>query len=185
MAKPRHIKHKILELSKNGVNFYQISKILHCSIGTVSYHLIPGNKEKAKFRQIKYREQSPIHLKIETFNKPNDIIIFKIRRLIKSKIRTFDKKEDMLFNEQDLLAKIGDNPICYLTGTPINLLDSKSYQLDHIIPKSKGGDNSLENCGLAISEANRSKCDLLIEEYLILCEKVLIYNGYVVQRPNV
>lgn len=54
------------------------------------------------------------------------------------------------------------------------------YQLDHIIPVSKGDDNSLENMGIAIPIANQAKTDLTLEEYLDLCKQVLEHNGYTV-----
>lgn len=81
-----------------------------------------------------------------------------------------------MFNEELLLEKIGDNPVCYLTGRPINLEDSRSYNLDHIIPKSKGGNNSLENCQIACRDANQAKNDLTYDEFIQLCKDVLAYH---------
>lgn len=79
----------------------------------------------------------------------------------------------MNFTPQELMDKIGPSPKCYLTGDIINLEDSRSYELDHIIPKSKGGDNSLENCGVTVKIANRVKTDLVIGELIEICEKIL------------
>lgn len=56
------------------------------------------------------------------------------------------------------------------------------YQLDHIIPVSKGEDNSLENMGITIPIANQAKTDLTLEEYLDLCKQVLEYHGYIVTK---
>lgn len=102
-----------------------------------------------------------------------------IKTILKNKIIRFhrDKKlwkyPPMTFKVKDLLEKIGENPICYLTGRPINLLDGQSYHLDHIIPKNKGGENSLENCNIACRDANQAKGNLLHEEFILLCEEVL------------
>ena len=102
-----------------------------------------------------------------------------IKTILKNKIIRFhrDKKlwkyPPMTFKVKDLLEKIGENPICYLTGRPINLLDGQSYHLDHIIPKSKGGNNSLENCNIACKEANQAKSNLSQEEFYLLCLDVV------------
>jgi 5-methylcytosine-specific restriction endonuclease McrA len=82
----------------------------------------------------------------------------------------------MKFNAKDLLKKIGDDPVCQLTGRPINLSDGPSYHLDHIIPKNKGGDNSLDNCQIVCREANQAKGDLLPEEFIALCKEVLLWH---------
>jgi 5-methylcytosine-specific restriction endonuclease McrA len=75
-----------------------------------------------------------------------------------------------------LLEKIGDNPVCYLTGRKIDLLDGKSYHLDHIIPKDKGGSNTLDNCNIACKDANQAKGNLLYHEFILLCEEVLDHH---------
>jgi hypothetical protein len=106
-----------------------------------------------------------------------------LHKILGTKITRFgrDKKkgtyEAMSFNSKDLLKKIGDNPICALTGRPINLLDGPSYHLDHIVPKKRGGDNSLDNCQILCREANQAKGDLLTEEFLELCQEVLEWNS--------
>lgn len=105
-----------------------------------------------------------------------------INTILKNKIIRFhrDKKEwkypPMSFKVKDLRSKIGDNPICYLTGRPIDLLDGKSYHLDHIIPKNKGGLNTLDNCNIACKDANQAKGNLLYDEFLSLCKEVLEFN---------
>jgi 5-methylcytosine-specific restriction endonuclease McrA len=83
----------------------------------------------------------------------------------------------MSFKVDDLLNKIGDNPICYLTGRPINLLDGKSYHLDHIIPKNRGGTNTLDNCDIACKDANQAKSNLMYEEFIELCKEILDHQN--------
>lgn len=105
-----------------------------------------------------------------------------INTILKNKIIRFhrDKKEwkypPMTFKVKDLLQKIGDNPVCYLTGRKIDLLDGKSYHLDHIIPKNKGGVNTLDNCNIACKDANQAKGNLLYSEFILLCEEVLNHH---------
>jgi 5-methylcytosine-specific restriction endonuclease McrA len=77
------------------------------------------------------------------------------------------------FTLKQFLDKVGAEPKCYLTGVPIDLSDTSSYHLDHIIPSSRGGDNSLENCGLASAAANKAKSDLTLDEFRHLCRLVI------------
>lgn len=82
----------------------------------------------------------------------------------------------------NIKEKIGKNPKCYLTGRPIDLSKARTYHFDHIIPVSKGGDNSIENFGIATKEANQAKSDLFLEDFIKLCIDVLTHNGYKVRK---
>ncbi|MFD2922166.1 HNH endonuclease [Halobacillus naozhouensis] len=52
-----------------------------------------------------------------------------------------------------------DNRKCYLCG-------KYGDTIDHIIPKSKGGISSFQNCCCACEDCNRSKGNLSLERYL-------------------
>lgn len=163
------MKEKILKLRNEGKTYTEIQNILGCSKGTISYHCGKGQKEKSNNRLKKLRKEKSLLRKIQVFkNRTNDF----------QRDRGKNREYDINFTYQDVLDKIGDNPICYLTGKPIKLNDIKSFQLDHRIPVSKGGDNSLENLELTLKKANQSKHDMTLEEYLELCTEVLKYNGY-------
>jgi len=82
-----------------------------------------------------------------------------------------------MFKLKELIKKIGDDPRCYWTGRRINLNSRRSYHLDHLIPKSRGGDNSLKNCVLACREANQGHGDSLPEEYIKLSCEVAVFKG--------
>jgi 5-methylcytosine-specific restriction endonuclease McrA len=81
-----------------------------------------------------------------------------------------------MFTVKDLVEKIGDDPICYLTGRKIDLNHSKAYHLDHVVPKSRGGDDTLDNCQIACREANFAKGDLSYDEFIQLCKEVLEHH---------
>ena len=169
----------IFELRDRGYSYNKISLQLNCSKSIVSYHCGIGQKTKTLIRNTEYRKKNVILKKIHRFYQPkrnNSITLLSsnknVRYKLSSKIRKFGDYKPM-FTVEDLLNKIGDNSICYLTGLPIDLNDSKSYQLDHKIPKSRGGDNSLENCELVSKRANMSKSDMTYDEYIELCKLVL------------
>ena len=90
----------------------------------------------------------------------------------------------MAFTIQEFLDKVGDHPICSLTGRSIDLMKPASYQLDHIVPRSKGGDNSLDNCQLTCKEANQAKHNLTKKEFLQLCKEVVDYHKLREQDSN-
>ena len=90
--------------------------------------------------------------------------------------RTQNKTEGLviMFTNQELKSKIERNPYCYLTGDKLDLSDSQTWSLDHVIPRSKGGDNSLDNCGLATKTANQMKGDQTYVEFVQNCVKVIM-----------
>lgn len=136
-------------------------------------------------RNQKRRKSNPLRTKIERFRETKqsskEVKYNGGTAIERLKIKTWhfvriSKKEgygERMFNEHQLLEKIGENPVCYLTGRPIDLKDSRSYNLDHIVARSKGGDNSLGNCQIACRDANQAKNDLTYDEFIQLCKDVL------------
>lgn len=193
------LKIKILELRKQGYTYNKIKETLGCSKGTISFHCGDGQKEKNNLRLKKRRKNNPLIKKIEHFcskrkntinehyEKTNEITDKTIKLKIRNKVINFFRKQGsrngkykgynkFMFTTEQLLEKIGNNPVCYLTGIPIDLNKSRSYHLDHIVPKSRGGDDSLDNCQIACRAANQAKGDLLVEEFIELCKKVIQKN---------
>lgn len=68
------------------------------------------------------------------------------------------------YTYHDALKHLGGTQLkCYLTGIPINILED-DYQLDHILPVSKGGTNELTNMAITCVAANQMKGGLTNEE---------------------
>jgi 5-methylcytosine-specific restriction endonuclease McrA len=183
------LKEKILSLREQGFSYNKIKKELNCSKSTICFHLC-GEEVKENFnkRQRKRRKDFPLRKKIETFLiikketkkqvvKGESFQFIMSRMKIKTWHFTKNKKtgdySKRMFTEHELLEKIGTNPKCYLTGRPIDLRESTSYALDHFKPRSKGGDNSLENCEIACIEANQAKHKMTYEEFVELCRDVV------------
>ena len=183
------LKNKILELRNKNYSYSQIQKELNCSKATICYYCGSNQKEKTLKRNKKYQKlRHPLCKKIEFFlskyknkYKSTTQIRKTVYSKIKSKIKTFStingEYQNMSFTVDELLNKIGNDPICGLTGRSIDLNLSKTYQLDHIIPKSKGGDNSINNCRLTCREANVAKNDMTDEEFIQLCYDVVKHNN--------
>ena len=183
-------KDKILELWSKGYSYRQIQAKLGCSKGTIAYHCGEGQKYKSFCRsKIKRDNQHPLVRKVETFrtkkfftsnNKKTIPVRNKLKEKLYIRIHNFSLEKsgvyNMLFTVEDLLQKIGNNPKCSLSGRPIDLMDSKSYELDHIVSRSNGGDNSLENCQLLLKSVNRMKHNLDLEEFISLCKDIANNN---------
>ena len=185
----------ILALKAKGYTYNQIRDELGCSKGTIAYHLGDGQKKKSSDRQKKLLSttRGKINKKINRFSsatipKANENWgeLYNSRlpsRLRSDKVGAFQRDGETKltlreFEWSDVVAKFGDGQtICYLTGEPIDYDAPNTYELDHIIPRSRGGSNKIDNLGIATREANRAKGDLSIDEFVDLCEKVARYHG--------
>jgi 5-methylcytosine-specific restriction endonuclease McrA len=192
------MREKILELRNQGKSYNQISEILGCSKSTISYYCGDNQKEKVRERTNKLRSKNPLIQKVDNFKSriktigKLDINEDKEERYVKESIRKFqtrdypnekryNKLKTKTFNFEDVIEKFGVDTKCYLSGEPINLYKN-NYNLDHIIPVSKNGDNSINNLGITHEVVNRMKSDLTPEELMEWCIKILIYNGYKVSK---
>lgn len=186
------LKQKILDLRSKGYSYNKIVEELGCSKATVCYYCGKDQHNKNLLRQKKRRsKQHPFIDKIYHFRKKSVINITKniqqskIERQIYQKIKDFskigNKKGQMKHHEpsftiEDIMSKIGNNPTCYLTGQSIDLSKPKTYQFDHIIPRSRGGSNELDNLGLCTTQVNLAKRDLTAEEFINLCKIVASHH---------
>ena len=170
-------KEQILKLRAEGKSYGEIQKITGASKGTIAYHCGDGQKEKTIQRNREVKAHCTYISKTQRF---------KQKKANKTKARDFQRRNGSKLNDvmvkdftyKDVLEKFGTNPVCYLTGEPIDLNQPKNYSFDHFIPATRGGNNSLENLRICLSKINKMKSDLLYEEFIELCKKVLIHHGY-------
>lgn len=187
------MKNEIIRLYQDGYSYGDIADELGCAKSTVCYHLGKNQKEKHLSRQQKNRQlQHPYYGKIDSFCRnyqsqisKYDDYVTKVRARLITKIRNFNREtRAMLFSVEDVLNKFGENPKCYLTGKTIDIANTSSYHFDHIKPASKGGSNDIDNLGLCLSEANKAKSDMTVDELLVLCKQILAHAGYNVTKND-
>jgi len=186
------MKEEILKLRSEGKKYYEIQKALNCSKSIVSYYCGVAQKDKSRKRQAENRMKcNETTIICKTTN-------FKYCRIDKSKKlrisstsfqkrpnKIYEKDITLTFDWKDVIDKFGEDTFCYLSGEKINLINDKNYNLDHIVPKTRGGENNLENLGILHETVNKMKGALLNEELFEWCIKILKHNGYDVVKNKI
>lgn len=175
------LKEQILELREKGLSYSEIQNELGCTKSTICYHLTDKEKLRVRKNSIEYKLNKPFHNKLSNFTS-------KSKKGFSNKITKFIQDNDVRkglklhrelnndMNYQEVYEIISQNSICYLTGEYIDLSKPATYQLDHILPISRGGSSLLENMGLTISAANRAKGNMTNQEFFNLCASVIAHN---------
>jgi 5-methylcytosine-specific restriction endonuclease McrA len=172
-------------LRNDGKSYNQICKILNCSKSLVCYYINPEQKSKRRQRQRKNREKlHPYTRKTSRFQlqkrKPTKTFKKnKIKFIIRYRIEKFYRNNqgvpmsEQKFTVDDVIKKFGENPKCYLTGVAIDISKPRTYHFDHIVPTSRGGDNSINNLQICTKAANLAKSNMLLSELYDFCNAVL------------
>lgn len=189
---------QIIELRKQGLSYENIAKQVGCCKSTVSYHCKSQTRVKTSEKRERQRKEEPwkfyFSRRVSAFRtrKKRSTASYTMcknwRKKFSGAVLRFRKRNDMIENYDYLeaLEHVGGvNTHCYLTGLPINI-KKDDYQLDHILPVSKGGTNELSNMAIATIEANQMKGGLTNEELFYWCQKILEHNGYtVIKNENI
>lgn len=157
-------KNQILAIQKDNpsLSYQDIANQVGCSRCLVSYYLNPNIRIRNNINTRRYRKSDPIRKKATHFMR-----------------KTGGPTKEFA---AALCKKFLPNPKCYLTGRDIDINSTRSYELDHIVPQSLGGADTIENAGLTCKDANRAKNDLRLEDFLTLCADVLKHHGYQITK---
>lgn len=184
---------QIIELRKQGLSYDEIAKQVNCCKSTVSYHCKGKTRKNCVEKRERWKTNEPwtfyFSKRVSSFRKrkykPSTYHICKNwNKKFRTAVSEFKLKGTYMENYtyHEALKHVGGTQThCYLTGTPINIL-TDDYQLDHILPVSKGGTNELSNMAIATIEANQMKGGLTNEELFYWCQKILEHNGYTVTK---
>lgn len=173
------IKIKIKKLLDAGYSRKQIMKKLGCSKSMVSYVATDKKRNQKrcyvskKLFYFKNREENTI---VDVTNCSPDEDLSNFCEKISSFRKASTMQQGTTPTKKNVLEKFSGNPCCGLCGTTCDFKNSKSYSFDHYIPKSRGGDNSLENMQLLCMECNMMKHAMLQEEFLEKCKMIVEYN---------
>jgi len=179
----RRIKEDILKLRAEGLSYRDIASTLNCSKSVISYHC-NGGSTKLKvdsYHKNKNTPEKAIMKKVNSFKSKHTPkpIISKCRGFKRTTRRNktiVNNIPEGNYTSKDVLAKIGENPKCYLTGQLIDLYKGDTYEFDHILPIKLGGTNDLSNLQIATPQANKAKNEMLLEDFYNLCERVIEYK---------
>lgn len=178
---------EILELRSNGYSYNKIMKELGCSKSTVHYHCTNA-KDRVVRKNLDRRKNNPdlaIMRKIYSFcvdtkeKKYEESKARKLYDIVNRAIWRFsriDGRSNRMFSPKDFFNKFTKTPKCALTGRDIDLLDTKSYELDHIVPRAHGGTNELDNCQILCRDANRAKNSMLQDDFIKLCREIVAHD---------
>lgn len=167
--------YKIQRFRQKGYTYKEIARKLGLSISAIYTSAHPPSEESRRAAQKVWKQKAkarnPFFNKMKAFNKSE------LKNIIYGKYYCFSG-EVMSVKEKDVMDKVGLTPICYLTGDCIDVWKPETYSFDHIVPKSRGGKSDIDNLGICTKEVNQAKSDKTPQEFIELCKKVLIHNGF-------
>lgn len=102
----------------------------------------------------------------------------KFKKTFANRIQSFNKRAvgmDKITPRQAFFHII-NSPKCYISGEQINVFDLNDYSFDHFIPVSKGGSAGINNFFVCKKEYNQMKNDLLFDDFVKRCFKILVYQ---------
>lgn len=160
--KQEHLE-KIKFLKNQGKSLSYISSILKIPKSTVHYNLM-SSEDKFKLK---------INGKTKKFNSTLNGLEYN-------------------FSTDDAFSLFETNPICNLSGAPIDWNDTSSFHFDHIKPRSRGGSNKIKNLQFLKTDINLMKNNMTNKEFINACSSVstrgkvkLIRNKHIIKNRRI
>ena len=182
------LKEKILRLKSKGLNQSEIVKKLGCAKSTVCWHFDPEKQLKkaqdrkkkipsyevkncrnmSRFFCAKTENQQSCKIKDLTFSQAHAKNRERLKNFSKHyKSDTMEQKTKIKYvKEKYGITESNTTFTCRYTAKILDWTRPEEYQYDHIIPRSRGGENTLENLQIISKEANQAKGDMTHEEFV-------------------
>ena len=185
---------QILKLKEEGFNQSQIAKKLGCSPSTVCWHLNPEKQLKksqerkkkiaphiakwqrniSRFSTAKTKNKEKREIKDLTFSEASA----KFRGRLKdyAKKHKSDTERTKMVNIAKVVEKYNITEektkiICRYTGDVLDWKKPEECEIDHEYPRSKGGENTIENLQILSKLANQAKGDMTHDEFIDFIKK--------------
>jgi 5-methylcytosine-specific restriction endonuclease McrA len=196
----KYHKDEILRLRTLKCSYREIVEALGCSLSTVAYHCGKGQKQKTqnrKAQQLDYEVKNSrncsrfFHRDKRRQYKAPKVIPYCVTmkeadRVNRMRLKNFSTSKEgtmkLLTNIQKVKQKYNISEAshtftCVYTGDTLDWKDPGKYQYDHITPKSRGGEDTLENLQIISVNANQAKGSMTHDEFIDLCKKVSERHG--------
>jgi 5-methylcytosine-specific restriction endonuclease McrA len=182
------LKEKILELKSKGLSQSEIVEKLGCAKSTVCWHFNPEKQLKkaqdrkkkipdyeikncrnvSRFFCSKTENKQPRKIKDLTFSQAHVKNRERLKNFSKHyKSNTMEQKTKIKYvKEKYNITESNTTFTCRYTAKILDWTRPEEYQYDHIIPRSRGGKNTLENLQIISKEANQAKGDMTHEEFV-------------------
>ena len=188
------LKEKILKLKEEGLSQSEIALKLGCAKSTVCWHFDPNKQLKkaqdrkkkipehmvkwqrniSRFSTSKPKNKQKVEIKDLTFAEARD----KFRNRLKdyAKIYKSDKERTKVVNIKKVVDKYNiteENTkiVCRYTGDVLDWKRPTECEIDHEHPRSKGGDNTIDNLQILSKPANQAKGDMTHDEFIAFIKK--------------
>lgn len=177
----------ISEFKEFGIVHFKNEKTTNTDLGngrpSKTYYL---NEQQATFLMTLLRN-SP---KVVIFKKALVKAFYELKEKVSSKVTQIEESyfEKIYFPHQVInildedfrrVLYIAYGGKCFYTSEP---LDKNNFHIDHIIPKSKGGKNTVANCVPCIPEYNLQKSDKVLPNSQNIIDGVLSYHAEMVME---
>ena len=185
---------RILKLKEEGFNQSQIAKKLKCSPSTVCWHLNPEKqlkksqerKKKIAPHMVKWQRNISRFSTAKTKNKQKreikDLTFSEASAKFRGRLKDYAKKHksDTERTKMVNIAKVVEKYniteentkiICRYTGDVLDWKKPEECQIDHEHPRSKGGENTIENLQILSKLANQAKGDMTHDEFIDFIKK--------------
>lgn len=102
----------------------------------------------------------------------------KYKTTFKNRLNNFRKRcqDSEQISPFHIFNYIKENPYCYISGEKIDVYNLDSWVFDHYIPVSNGGRGELSNLKISSPKYNRMKSNILFNQFIKMCAKVLYYQ---------